>query len=162
MMPVDRNIALAAVVVVFMMLASLSTFLLAGAGEEEGPFDGGLQVFGNADGDDVIDMADVRVIGDVIESADWDPMVHPFADANCDGIVDYEDIRLVRDFLDGKPCTLHMRDCTGREWSSQVNSGGSAAASAEALGVLEKAGIEGVTDAGDPVTARMGFMKSWE
>jgi uncharacterized protein YxeA len=66
-----------------------------------------LQVYGNANGDAVIDSHDIEIVNDVIsgkkKSADY-----KFVDANQDGKVDKADVELITKMMKHEPCTVYV------------------------------------------------------
>ena len=74
--------------------------------------DGGLEVYGNADGDYKIDNADVQIIKDIIAGTKT-LVSYPYADANYDGTVDSDDVTLVEKIINKESCTVwHVNTCS--------------------------------------------------
>mgnify|MGYP000865079433 CR=1 FL=1 len=67
---------------------------------------GGLEVYGNADGDYKIDSADLNIIKDII-AGNKTLSDYPYADANYDGSVDSNDTKLVQKIINGESCTIY-------------------------------------------------------
>ncbi|MCQ2078454.1 MAG: dockerin type I repeat-containing protein [archaeon] len=66
-----------------------------------------LRIYGNANGDDIIDSNDVKTIEKIIDdkNANWKTEYY-FADANHDGVIDSKDVDAVRDIIAGKPMKM--------------------------------------------------------
>ena len=94
-------IAVALVVVV--ALAGAAVFLLnnGGSGGGDDIEKGSLPVFGNANGDDVVDSKDIDLLNKMIaEKLSIDD--YPFSDANRDGVIDDADIAIVNKLIKGE------------------------------------------------------------
>jgi len=64
-----------------------------------------LLVYGNADNDDYLDKADLKLIERIVASGSWDKEKFPFADANHDGVVTKDDANHLKKLLDGTETT---------------------------------------------------------
>lgn len=96
----NRKVALAAVAI---LIVAAATILTASSGDE-GPDmsytdDIKVKIYGNSNGDDVIDSKDIDIIDRIVDSkmpeAEWKTK-YPFADADCDGDVTPADADVVR------------------------------------------------------------------
>lgn len=95
------TIAVVAVVVVASIGIAWAV-LREGDGHDRISIDAQLEVFGNANGDNIIDHDDLTIILDIIkgEKSFED---HPLADANCDGIIDQRDYDLTNSIINADP-----------------------------------------------------------
>ncbi len=66
-----------------------------------------LSIYGNADGNRVLDKADVDYINDVI-SKNGTVEDYPFSDANNDGVIDSKDVEFVQGLIDNKSGTVFV------------------------------------------------------
>lgn len=80
-----------------------------------------LQIYGNADNDDVLDGNDVRFIekiikvnsdDDITNDIDW-KKDYPYADANNDGVVDERDVEWTKRMVDREPMKIFFVDGKG-------------------------------------------------
>ncbi len=69
-------------------------------------------VYGNADGNCIIDQVDIAVIESII-SGDRALKDFPFADANCDGVVDNKDLDMVKKIIAKKNVKVNVLDAEG-------------------------------------------------
>ncbi len=112
----------AIVAVAIIAIAAVAVFALTNNGGEKDVDHTGksfadtrLRIYGNANGDDVIDKTDVGVINWIISSnADSDASKHvdwktlyPLADANYDGKVNDSDAKVVQDIIDKKSVRMY-------------------------------------------------------
>ena len=110
---VDKKIMIAAIAVVaVVVVAGCAVMLTGGKGGSSGGDDTGDAlglVYGNANGDNKIDSADLEII-EKITNGDLKFSDYPLADANRDGKVDNNDYGKVLDFIDGKSMTVYVKD----------------------------------------------------
>ena len=112
----------AIVAVAIIAIAAVAVFALMGNGGEKDVDHTGnsfadtrLRIYGNANGDDVIDKTDVGIINWIVSSnADSDASKHvdwknlyPLADANYDGRVTDSDAKVVQDIIDKKNVRMY-------------------------------------------------------
>lgn len=105
---VKKNMIIAIVAAVVIIVAAAAAVLVlnnGGNGPAEKPeayddSDVRLRIFGNANGDDVIDDKDVKAIQGLIDNevADW-KKTNYFADANHDGKIDDKDVEVVKKII---------------------------------------------------------------
>ncbi|MCQ2069981.1 MAG: ABC transporter substrate-binding protein [archaeon] len=70
-----------------------------------------LVVYGNANNDDVIDVADLRIVKILAsKKVAWDSENLPFADANVDGVIDSKDVAILEDIIAKKPTKVYYLD----------------------------------------------------
>lgn len=119
----NRKVALAAVAI---LIVAAATILTASSGDE-GPDmsytdDIKVKIYGNSNGDDVIDSKDIDIIDRIVDSkmpeAEWKTK-YPFADADCDGDVTPADADVVRKYIAREKTRLHYEDYFGE--TSYVN-----------------------------------------
>ncbi len=116
------NKIIAALVVVILVVAAVGAYLVIGGGDDDKLEDrtvtGRLQVFGNADNDDVLDKNDVKFIEHIIEvnndgdktnDIDW-KNDYPYADANNDGKVDQADVEWVKKMVNRESMKIYFVD----------------------------------------------------
>ncbi len=101
----DNKKILAVAVIVIIVIAAAAVVLLKGNDEKKTEYYTGdhptLAIYGNADGDNVLDSADVSIIKDVI-SKNGTAKDYPLCDANQDGKIDDSDVEIVQNMIDGK------------------------------------------------------------
>ena len=104
-------VALVAVVVAVLMTAS----------EDGGPDmsyaeDVKVKIYGNANGDDIIDSKDIGVIEEIVRAgmpkSEWQKK-YPFADADCDGEVTSADADIVTKYIGREKTRLYYQDFFG-------------------------------------------------
>lgn len=100
-----------AVVVVVVVVAIAAAVTLTGNNNKEIPDTAGSYglVYGNADGNAVINGTDIDVINHLIDNPE-DQEKYPFADANRDGTIDSDDVALVQKIIDKESCTVYAQD----------------------------------------------------
>ncbi len=100
----DNKKILAVAVIVVIVIAAAAVVLLNGNDEKKTEYYTGdhpvLAIYGNADGDNVLDSADVSIIKDVI-SKNGTAKEYPLCDANQDGKIDDSDVEIVQKMIDG-------------------------------------------------------------
>lgn len=124
----DKKI-IAALVVVVVVVAAIGAYLVIGGssddGLEEREVTQRLQVFGNADNDDVLDSNDVKFIEHIIKvNGDDDPSndidwknSYPYADANNDGKVDQADVEWTKKMVNRESMKIYFVDGNGKTQS---------------------------------------------
>lgn len=117
----DKKIAIAIAVVVIVIAAAAVIVVATDDDKDDGykpaaydDSDVRLRIFGNADGNDVIDSKDIETIQMIIDAnndsdaskhIDWQSGYY-YADANHDGKIDSNDVQYVQDIIDKKPLKL--------------------------------------------------------
>jgi|GEM_PF-2993473 len=72
---------------------------------------GRLVVYGNANNDDTIDEADLKLIQSMVDGKMvWNKTTYPFADTNADGKMTQEDVTLVKKLINKETCTAYYLD----------------------------------------------------
>lgn len=96
----DKKIGVIAVIIVLVAAVGIAAYLMMDDGDESKDstidYGGELWVYGNANGDSVIDESDIDFISDVING---DRVATAFCDANRDGTVDSRDIDHVKSMI---------------------------------------------------------------
>ena len=137
------NKLIAIIVVVVLAVAGAGGYFLLSDDDDRTSTTGRLLVYGNANGDDLVDQKDIGLIKDSMEN--WDESEYPFADANKDGKIDNSDVDVVKKIIDRQKVPLHYIDGTGEECTVNfpiVNYGVAGTAVVpmiEALGICDKA-----------------------
>lgn len=122
----ESRIKIAAIAVVaVIIIAGTGAFLLAGGDDDKGGIDitesgNYLKIFGNANGDHLLDDDDIDIIqgyidgkipeSDLIKVADADGKEYYLADANTDGVVDAEDIEFFMGVIDRTNQYMYLFD----------------------------------------------------
>lgn len=75
--------------------------------------DARLQVYGNADNNDIIDKDDITFLNQLIASGEEWQTKYPFADANNDGVLDSKDVQVIQNFIDGKSERMYYYNSLG-------------------------------------------------
>jgi len=118
----SKNAILAIIVVAAMTLTCFSVMNAADAASSTTEMNEGFsfevdtvaRVYGNANGDDKIDAADIEMIQNIIAGKIvWDKAAYPYVDANYDGTIDAKDIKLVRSIIDVEECTVYYENYYG-------------------------------------------------
>lgn len=112
------NKLIAIIVVVVLAVAGAGGYFLLSDDDDRSSTTGRLLVYGNANGDDMVDQKDIDLIKDSMEN--WDESEYPFADANKDGKIDNSDVDVVKKIIDRQKVPLHYIDGTGEECNRQL------------------------------------------
>lgn len=107
---------LAVVVIAVLVVAGVGLYFVLNDDDDddkEAATTGRLQVYGNADNNDVIDDEDLNAIDNFKES--WDKEKYPYADANRDGVIDDKDKEIIQKLINREPCDVTYIDGTGEE-----------------------------------------------
>ncbi len=102
------------VAIVAVAAIAIAAFVLTSHGEDKGPSDntdfdeasGALLVYGNSNGDGLLDQKDMDEIQSLIDSGSYKKM----ADANMDGKINDRDLATVRNLMSGQPTKLFYLD----------------------------------------------------
>lgn len=106
------NTKIAAVLVaVIVVIAGVAVFLVTSPGGESEPVDvqASLSIYGNVNGDYVINNDDVEIIDSIIAGKE-DEKRYPLADANQDGVVDEKDKEFIKSMISKKNTYLYVLD----------------------------------------------------
>lgn len=87
---------------VTLILNHFSTYVVAYASTV---YDAGLKVFGNVNGDTVIDQSDVDMLNKLVEG-NVPYELYPIADANQDKKIDADDVAVIQDVINGSTTTI--------------------------------------------------------
>ncbi len=101
-------------IIVVAAVVSAGAFVMLGnkGGQSTDDIDALGLVYGNANGDAVIDEKDLQLIQDIMDGKEtFDD--HPLADTNMDGKVNESDYAIVQQFIDGESISLYVRDTYG-------------------------------------------------
>ena len=102
-------------VVVLIAAASVAIFLITQNTDMSSKTeDIRVTIYGNANGDDVIDEKDKKIIEKIVSDdiKDW-KQKYIYADANQDGRITKEDAQVVQNYIDKKKTTLYYKDYFG-------------------------------------------------
>ncbi|MBQ8644016.1 MAG: hypothetical protein IJ469_05070 [Candidatus Methanomethylophilaceae archaeon] len=106
------NTKIAAIsVAMIVVVAGVAVFLVTSPGDESEPVDvqASLSIYGNVNGDYVIDNDDVELIGSIIDGQE-DVDKYPLADANNDGAVDRDDEDFIKSMISKENDYLYVLD----------------------------------------------------
>lgn len=118
----DSKILIAVIAVIAVVGGAAAFFMLSGDDEVKDSTDfddqsGALLIYGNANGDSVLDSKDVETIKGLIESDTY----LKIADANMDGVIDSKDVEIVEKLIAHKSTKAYYLDMTdGPEDSTQT------------------------------------------
>ena len=99
----------AIVIVALIVIGAGAIYLLAGSDDSQAEkFNSELLIYGNANGDLVIDNKDVNIIQDIIDGK-RDFSDYPMADANQDGKIDEADLTVVKALIAGNNTTVYVK-----------------------------------------------------
>ncbi len=99
----------AIVIVALIVIGAGAVYLLAGSDESQAEELGsGLLIYGNANGDLVLDDDDINIIHDIIDGKK-EKSDYPMADANRDGKINNEDIAVVEALIAGNETTVFVK-----------------------------------------------------
>ena len=109
----DKKMIIAIVAVVALIAAAGAIVLLTANGTDMSSKTDGIRVtiYGNANGDDVIDEKDKKIIEKIVSDniQDW-KKDYIYADANQDGFITQADADVVQNYIDKKSTTLYYKD----------------------------------------------------
>lgn len=106
----------------------------------------GLPVFGNADGNGVIDSSDLAIVKDVKDGKKT-LEEYPYADANQDGEVNDADVELVQKIINKESCTIyHVNTCSTGNYVASTAWPVKSAVSTGAANMLMLLTLAGVKD----------------
>ena len=117
---INKNIVITAVAIaaVVIIVAGAVVLLNNNNDSRKGDETGRLEVYGNANNDDLIDRSDVKALEDFMKSG-WDRVKYPFADADGDGEITQKDVDIVNKVLNGEKVTLQYKNGKGEVKSVQ-------------------------------------------
>ena len=99
----------AIVIVALIVIGAGAIYLLAGSDDSQAEkFNSELLIYGNANGDLVIDNKDVNIIQDILDGK-RDFSDYPMADANQDGKIDEADLTVVKALIAGNNTTVYVK-----------------------------------------------------
>lgn len=109
----DSKILIAVIAVIAVVGGAAAFFMLSGDDEVKDSTDfddqsGALLIYGNANGDSVLDSKDVETIKGLIESDTY----LKIADANMDGVIDSKDVEIVEKLIAHKSTKAYYLDMT--------------------------------------------------
>jgi len=123
----DNKLMVAIGVVVVVAIVAIAAFAILGNNSDNTDYSGKdessirLTIYGNANGDDVIDKTDVAILNRVIErnsdddatnDIDW-KKEYPYADADQDGKITKSDVTAVQNFIDKKSQRMYYKSYFG-------------------------------------------------
>jgi len=112
----DNKVLIAIAGVVVLVVAAAAVIVITADNTDMSSKTDGvrLTIYGNANGDDVIDEKDKKIIEKIASDniADWKTK-YIYADANQDGKITKEDAQVVQDYMDRKSTTLYYKDYFG-------------------------------------------------
>lgn len=98
MLGTTKIIAVAVIIIVAAASVGVGWMALKGGDDARVSIDAKLEVFGNANGDDVIDQADLSIIQSIIDG-ETALESYPLADADCNGVVNQLDYNLTNNII---------------------------------------------------------------
>lgn len=113
----DKKIVIAAIIVIALIAVAAAALLMLPKDSTDMSSktdDIRVTIFGNANGDDVIDEKDKKIIEKIAadDIKDWKSK-YMYADANQDGKITSADADVVQKYIDRKPTTLYYKDYFG-------------------------------------------------
>lgn len=107
----DKKIIAAIIVVVIVLIAAAAALVVMNNDDDDDVgtpaalADAELKVYGNINGDQVIDQKDIDLLNSLIDDGATATQ-YPLADANQDGKIDASDVEVIQNVIDGKSTTI--------------------------------------------------------
>lgn len=111
----DRKVAIAAAVVIILIIAAAAAIISASSDDDDDKkeinkqsSEARLQVYGNANNDDVLNNDDLEIVKDYVKNPDsWNPQTMRYVDVNADGKITQDDADLLQKILNKESCLMY-------------------------------------------------------
>ncbi len=169
----DKNTAavLAAAVIIAFFAATAAFFLLQSSDSGDDGYhvthSERLMIFGNADGNDVLDSRDVAKIEELVGTSGW-KQTNPFADANNDGVISSADVDMAKRMVKREAMDIFYAYMDGSDYvvdkvsypiKNYVMVGDDVSIALQSISATSKCKGVTVSDFDDPINSWVGSLE---